>query len=88
MPDPPFASPEFLTAWEDWQEFRRSKRKPHTPVSIKYQFSDFKKWGEEKAIESIKNSIKSGYQGLFEPKTVLKTANGRTLEIYTGEAVR
>lgn len=75
-PSFPFESEEFLTAWQSWLDYRKEIRKKLTPSTIKKQFNEFKKWGEQKAIISIEMSIKNGWQGLFEPA---RSEGGKTL---------
>ena len=64
----PFCSSEFSSAWIDWLEFRQSKKKPVSLIAQKQTFKDFVEWGESASIESIRQSIKSDWQGLFAPK--------------------
>ncbi|MBX7157239.1 MAG: hypothetical protein K1X66_02465, partial [Verrucomicrobiae bacterium] len=59
--------PVFKDSWKDWLEFRKSKRKPVSIKAAQAQLNDFVQWGKTAAIESIKHSIKSDYQGLFQP---------------------
>lgn len=61
-------TPQFLKAWEDWKQDRKARKKPMTARAAELQLADLEKWGVEKAILSIRNSIKGGWQGLFEPK--------------------
>lgn len=70
QPPLPFASKEFAEAWADWMTYRKeAKLKTLKPISIAGQFKKFVAWGEDRAIESIRESISNGWQGLFEPKT-------------------
>jgi hypothetical protein len=64
---PSLKTPEFQQAWEDWIRFRQEKKKPLTPTCVKEQFSFLENLGPVKGIESIRNSIRNGWQGLFEP---------------------
>lgn len=66
----PFRSYEFAEAWNDWVQFRKSKRKPVSERSMAISFADFIKWGEAASIASIQSSIKNDYQGLFCPKLI------------------
>ena len=63
----PFYSDEFKSAWMDWVDFRKSKKKPISVRSQKMIFADFVKWGESAAIEAIGNSIRCDWSGIFEP---------------------
>lgn len=67
-PTLPFASERFAEVWEDWKTFRKEKKCPLTPSTIKGQFKKFSKWGERVSIQAIEQSIENGWQGLFEPK--------------------
>ena len=66
-------TPEFLEAWSEWDEFRREVRKKLTKSSVKKQLKELSAMGLPAAIESINQSIKNGWTGLFERK---KEANG------------
>ncbi len=69
----PFDSLNFKNAWEDFKIFRVQKKKPLTERSCNLIFKDMLTWGEQKSIESLKNSIRNGWQGVFEPKFTRKT---------------
>ena len=66
-------TPEFREVWERWASIRkRSKSQPKTP-SPEF-FAEQLKWLErlgsvETATESVSQSIRNGWQALFEPKT-------------------
>lgn len=64
------ATPELLAAWENWQAVRRESKKPITKRIAEQSFRDFALWGAASAIESIAQSIRGGYQGLFPPKNL------------------
>lgn len=57
--------PGFLKAWEEWLNFRQSKRKPVSAIAASRQLEKCQKWGVEKSIQSIDRSIQCDYQGLF-----------------------
>ena len=63
----PFESEEFSNAWKSWINYRKEIKKPIKEITIKAQWAEFVKWGEQKSIISIDLSIKNGWQGLFEP---------------------
>lgn len=75
-PDYPFESEAFINAWDSWIAYRKEIKKKLTHSTIQKQFSEMKKWGEQKAIISIELSIKNGWQGLFEPA---RTESSKTL---------
>lgn len=64
--------PEWLPAdrWRGWVEFRRERKAPLTPSSVKQQLADLGEWRKagHDPLEIIATSIRGGYQGLFEPK--------------------
>jgi hypothetical protein len=64
----PFSSEDFKEIWQCWINYRKEIRKPLKPSMINQQFKTFVEWGEAYAIESMKNSIKNGWTGLFFPK--------------------
>ena len=66
---PCFESDAFSSAWNDWQEHRREIKKPLTPKASESQMSEFKAWGESRAIAAIRHTIKMGWQGIREPDT-------------------
>lgn len=61
-------TPEFRATWTEWIAHRIEIKKPLLPMSIKKQLEMLAKAGERKAIESINQSIASGWQGVFEVK--------------------
>jgi hypothetical protein len=67
-PGLPFSSREFETAWGEWMAYRKSRKKPVSDRAMRANFADFLDWGEAAAIESIRASIRSDWQGLFPPK--------------------
>jgi hypothetical protein len=56
----------FMSAWIEWDEFRKEKKKPLTDISIKQQLNFLAK--QPDPIECINQSIRNGWQGLFEVK--------------------
>lgn len=57
--------------WSDYVTNRSQYKKTSlTKNALNAIFVDFKTWGAEKANQSLKNSIKSNSQGLFEPRFV------------------
>lgn len=64
----PFSSDEFKKAWAEWIDYRKEMKKALKPKSIKMQWKQFVLWGEAGCIESISQSIRSGWQGLFPPR--------------------
>ena len=64
----PFSSDRFSSAWFSWIDYRKEIKKPMKPTTIDAQWRQFILWGEQKSIDSIKQSITNGWTGLFEPK--------------------
>lgn len=60
-------SPEFLTAWNNWQTFRIEIRHKLTPSTIQRQLKQLADVGPKQAIASIELSITKGWQGLTFP---------------------
>lgn len=66
---PPFLSENFTKAWKEWLAYRTERKLPaYKPTSIAAQFKELASWGETAAVESIKESIRNQWQGLFAPK--------------------
>lgn len=57
---------EFLDVWERWFQFRREKKKPLTQTMADGQLTWLIK--QKNPIEIIEQSIRNGWQGLFEIK--------------------
>lgn len=76
-PTLPFNSAAFQEAWADWISFRKEIKKPLTPTAIKMQLKLLASWREIDAIASIEQSVRNGWQGLFEAKaSVNSNGNG------------
>lgn len=61
-------TPEFVKKWVEWEQYRRSKRKPISPAAAALQIKLLSNYDETTAIQIIDFSIASDYQGLFPPK--------------------
>jgi hypothetical protein len=59
---------DFGIAWDSWVEFRAEKRKKLTRKMVLSQLKFLSEMGKALAIESIEQSIRNGWQGLFEVK--------------------
>ena len=81
----PFGSEAFLSAWKSWVVYRKEMKKKLTDSSVTAQCREFALWGEQKSIESIEQSIKQGWQGLFEPnkKFGAKTSKALTSDDHS-----
>ena len=82
----PFGSEAFLKAWKSWVVYRKEMKKTLTDSSVQAQFKEFVVWGEAKSIASIEQSIKQGWQGLFEPKQNFSKGNTNVLTARDHEA--
>lgn len=82
----PFGSEAFLTAWKSWVTYRKQLKKSLTDSSVQAQCKEFVLWGEAKSIASIEQSIKQGWQGLFEPKQNITKGNTNVLTARDHEA--
>lgn len=58
---------DFKSAWADWMQHRREKKKPVTPTSQKQAFRELEEMGLGRAIAAIRHSIGKGWTGIFEP---------------------
>lgn len=61
-------TPKFIKKWTEWEQYRRSKRKPISPTAAALQIKLLSNYDETTAIQIIDFSIASDYQGLFPPK--------------------
>jgi hypothetical protein len=59
--------PEFLSAWNDYQQHRREKRSALTPTAARQALNDLAKMGPGRAVKAIRHSIGKGWTGIFEP---------------------
>lgn len=74
MGELPFPSEAFAEAWADWQQHRKEKKVPLTPVAVRNQFIILKEMGEKNAIAALRHSMACGYQGVFAPNKPLTPA--------------
>ena len=81
----PFGSEAFIASWKSWVAYRKEMKKKLTDSSVQAQFKEFALWGEQKSTEAIEQSIKQGWQGLFEPnkKNGAKTSKALTSEDHS-----
>jgi len=56
---------KFETAWNEWNQHLKQKRKKPTPLTIKKQLKTLSNLSESQAVECIDKSISNGWQGLF-----------------------
>jgi hypothetical protein len=82
----PFSSEVFSKAWQSWLDYRKELKKPLKDATVKAQWKEFVKWGEAGAIASIEQSIKNGWQGLFEPRVGYAKGNTNVLTARDHEA--
>jgi hypothetical protein len=61
-------TPAFAAAWADFAAYRAERRlAAWKPRTIAHQLEAMAGWGEAAAVESIRNSIRNGWQGVFPP---------------------
>jgi hypothetical protein len=70
MPTSLADSPEFLEAWAEWIVYQKERRRgAKLPAStMRSQWRTLERMGVEDACDSIRQSIHSGWQGLFAVK--------------------
>lgn len=67
-PELPFDDPIFVQAWNDFLAMRRdAKFKKLGATAIKAKFREFKEWGLDASVQSLKESTRSQWQGTFHP---------------------
>ena len=89
-PLPPFAEfiPESIDcaglreAWTDYVQERGSGKKKVSECAAKIIMRKLERWGKQKAIVALENSIAGGWQGVFEPK---EQSNGKSATRKTPE---
>lgn len=76
-------SERFVEAWKDWERYRRERKLAKwTRQTLDAKAKTFEQWGEARTIESIRQSIANGWQGLFEPKGAGGSGATITLEQF------
>lgn len=63
---------ELKDSYMEWVKFRKEIKKKITPSIAEKQIKLLARWGVEKARASIEQSIRNGWQGLFEPEREAK----------------
>lgn len=64
---------KFRIAWEEYTKYRaQNKWVPLKAMSIERKWRELADWGLEGALESIEQSIRNGWQGLFVPKSLIQ----------------
>lgn len=67
----PLDCDEFKTKWSEYTAYRQARKiKPLLPISQNHQIKMLAGWGKAAAIESIDQTIRAGWMGLFAPKSV------------------
>jgi hypothetical protein len=67
----PLQTQEFAEAWMAWWNFRHfEKKKRLTPTTVRLQLKFLAElgWSDDAAIASLEQSMRNGWQGLFEPR--------------------
>ncbi len=78
-------TPPFVAAWKDWIAFRREERLSIKPRCLQAQLDFLADLGPEKAVESIRRSIRAGWKGVFEPTA---RANGQPAPVKPDATLR
>jgi uncharacterized protein YdaU (DUF1376 family) len=74
----------FMESWIKWIAFRKKKKAPNDwDMMFQAQLDDFEKLGADEAIKRIQQSIRNGWQGLFEIKD--KTFNKKDEGLAIGQ---
>lgn len=61
-------NPEFLLVWEKWKKYLKGIKKAITPITEEEQLKFLAE--QPQPIQVIENSIRNGWQGIFENKTI------------------
>ena len=76
----------FNKAWLEWVQYRKESRKKLTPSTIRYQLKRLEKWGHDRAIAAIEETITQGWVGLREPGDASsKAAHATRIQAPPGE---
>lgn len=71
------ASEPFKAAWREWLTYRRENRKSIRGLTLEKQLLQLSRWGPEKACQSIENTIRNGWTGLFDPEESKNGSRGK-----------
>ncbi len=64
-----------LESWKTWIAYKRDRRdRPYTAAGAAEQIKTFEQWGEMRAGNAVKYSMRNNWQGIFEDKA---GSNGR-----------
>lgn len=68
---PALQTPVFSAAWAEWLAYRRERRlSAYKPRGLRKLYAQLAEWGASAACESIAESIRNNWQGLFPPRPV------------------
>lgn len=60
----------FKAKWAEYEQYRRERRLPSLkPMSVRRQWANLAEFGHDGAIASIEQTIRNGWQGLFQPNS-------------------
>jgi hypothetical protein len=82
------ATDEMMTAWGEWLDYHEERGKPLTKSTALKQFKQFERWGVDRSVQAMANSIANGYVGLVEPKRVQQNGQHHPAEPAGFAAVR
>lgn len=78
-------SETFHKVWEDWVTYRKERKKPLTPTTIKLQLEFLTNLNEHDATQSIISSIKHGWLGIFAPNGNQRTSGFQAKKQLTSD---
>ena len=61
-------TPEFLTAWAEWEQYRREKRQALKPTTRRKQLATLSKHPPDVAVAALEESMRQGWTGVFPEK--------------------
>lgn len=73
--------PEFIEAWKEFRQSRRSMKKPLTKLAEEKHFAYLARFPSDVAIAMVEQSVKNQWQGIFELKT---NGNGKQANTTNG----
>ena len=68
---------ELAQVWKDWEQHRKEKKAPLTPVARQRQIKLLKAMTTIQAVEVISYSLDNGYTGLFPEQLQKEKTNGK-----------
>ncbi|MCC6419527.1 MAG: hypothetical protein IT429_14940 [Gemmataceae bacterium] len=75
-------TPEFRAAWDRWLTYRRGRRLTCRAETLQEQLALLASLGPARAVASLTESIRNGWQGVFPPKG---GRNGQAGDLFAGQ---